>query len=75
MTKKASIKKVIRKRRSQSSNDEVLLLSSTVGVSEAALRLELYPPQIYDWRQRSVTSQVEVDQAAEIAQLSRQVAV
>ena len=48
MTKKASIKKVIRKRRSQSSNDEVLLLSSTVGVSEAALRLELYPSQIYD---------------------------
>ena len=60
--------------RSQSANDEALLLSPTVRVSEAALRLELYPPQIYDWRQRSVNSQVEVDQAAEIAQLSRHTA-
>ena len=78
MTKKASIKKVIRKRLSQSFKDEALLLSLTVGVSEAALQLGLHESQIYDWRRKkqreSETSQVEVDQAAEIARLKRQLA-
>jgi transposase len=78
MTKKISVKKVIRKRNSQSFIDEVLLLSSTVGVSEAALQLELHELQIYDWRRKqqreSETSQVEVDQAAELARLKRLVA-
>ena len=78
MTKKISVKKVIRKRHSQSFKDEALLLSSTVGVSEAALKLGPHESQIYDWRrkqqQESETSQVEVDQAAEIARLKRLVA-
>jgi transposase len=78
MTKKISVKKVIRKRHSQSFKDEMLLLSSTVGVSEAALQLGPHESQIYDWRRKqqreSETSQVEVDQAAEIARLKRLVA-
>jgi len=49
-----------------------------VGVSETAIQLGLPESQIYDWRRKQVldaeTSQVEVDQAVEIARIKCQLA-
>jgi transposase len=78
MTRKVSVKKETRKRHSQAFKDEALSLSETVGVPEAARQLGLHESQIYDWRRKlrvqADKTQIERDQATEIARLKRHLA-
>ena len=80
MTRKKAVNKGkdTRRRHTPAFKQETLLLADTVGVTEAALQLGLRGSQLYDWRRKlreqASTSQVERDQAAEIAQLKRQLA-
>jgi transposase len=78
MARKESGKKVVRNRYSQAFKDEAIALAGTVGVREAAHQLGLHESQLYDWRRKlqaqSNKSQVERDQAVEIARLKRQLA-
>ena len=80
MTRKKAVNKGkdTRRRHTPGFKQEALLLADTVGVTEAARQLGLHGSQLYDWRRKlreqASTSQVERDQAAEIAQLKRQLA-
>ena len=77
MTKQAS-KKTSRNRYPQEFRDEALALADKVGVSKAAKELGLHDSQLYGWRAKARAeadrSQVERDQAAEIACLKRKLA-
>jgi len=76
--KKQAKTKQKRNRYTQAFRDEALALAEKVGVAAAAKDLGLYDSQIYDWRRKAQAqanrSQVEQDQAVEIAQLKRKVA-
>ena len=67
-----------RQRYSQEFKDEALKLADTVGVTQAAKQLGVYESQIYQWRSKSQATKSksarEVEQAAEIAKLKRQLA-
>ena len=77
MTKQIT-KTMPRKRHSPEFREEALTLAEKVGVANAARELGLHDSQIYDWRARARAkadrSQVEQEQAAEIARLKRKLA-
>ena len=78
MTTHARKKKTIRRQHTPEFRAEALALAETVGVPTAAAELGLHESQIYGWRSKARAkaerSQVDQDQAAEIARLKRQLA-
>lgn len=76
--KQATKVKQKRKQHTQEFRDEALVLAERVGVTAAAQELGLHSSQLYDWRQkahrRQSQSEIEQNQATEIARLKRQLA-
>jgi len=78
MARRDQVKKTSRKRYSKEFKDEALALAQSIGVAAAAKELGLHESQLYAWRIKARSeqdqSEVERNQAAEIARLKRQVA-
>jgi transposase len=78
MTTRTGKKKTTRRQHTAEFRAEALALADKVGVPTAANELGLHESQIYGWRSKARAkaerSQVDQDQAAEIARLKRQLA-
>ena len=76
MTKKNRKLNSSRKPRSDEFKAEALKLAETIGVSAAAVELDINPNQIYSWRSKAINKQnrtVREDQlATEVARLKRE---
>jgi transposase len=68
----------IRKQRSDEFKAEALKLAQTIGVSAAAVELDINPNQIYSWRSKLNNTQQRSDRenqlATEVARLKRELA-
>jgi transposase len=77
MRKQSSKKTATRNHYPQGFRDEALALAQKVGVAQAAKDLGLNDSQLYGWRKKAQLqasrSQIEQDQAVEIARLKRKV--
>lgn len=77
MTKQAGMKKATR-RHAPEFRTEALALAEKIGVSKAAKELGLHESQLYGWRTKARAAQdrseLERQQAVEIARLKRQLA-
>jgi transposase len=78
MTKQTGKKKITRRQHAPEFRVEALALAEKIGVSKAAKALGLHESQLYGWRTKALASQdrseVEQQQAVEIAHLNRQLA-
>ncbi len=75
---KTASKKVTRRRHSPEFRNEALALADKLGVAKAASELGLHSSQLYGWRSKAKAgreqSDIEQQQAAEIARLKRRLA-
>lgn len=78
MTKRTGKNKTTRKQYPQEFKDEALALAEKIGVPKAARELGLHDSQLYGWRAKARAkqdqSEIEQNQAAEIARLKRKLA-
>jgi len=78
MTKQAGMKKATRRQHAPEFRTEALALAEKIGVSKAAKELGLHESQLYGWRTKARAAQdrseLERQQAVEIARLKRQLA-
>jgi transposase len=78
MTKQTGKKKATRRQHAPGFRAEALALAEKVGVPKAAKELGLHESQLYGWRTKARAAQdrseVEQQQAVEIARLKRQLA-
>ena len=78
MTKQTGKKTTTRRQHTPEFRTEALALAEKVGVSRAAKELGLHESQLYGWRTKAravqARSEVEQQQAVEIARLKRQLA-
>jgi transposase InsO family protein/transposase-like protein len=78
MTKQTKKRKTPRRQYTPEFRTEALALADKIGVTAAAEDLDLYASQLYSWRTKANTerskSNIERQQAAEIAKLKRQLA-
>jgi len=78
MTKQTGKKTTTRRQHTPEFRTEALALAEKVGVSRAAKELGLHESQLYGWRTKARAvqdrSEVEQQQAVEIARLKRQLA-
>jgi transposase len=78
MTNQTGMKKATRRQYTEEYRAEALALAERLGVSKAAKELGLHASQLYGWRTKARATQgrseVEQQQAAEIARLKRQLA-
>jgi putative transposase len=76
MTKQPKKHKIGRRQHTPEFRTQALALAEKIGVAAAARDLDLHDSQIYDWRSKAeallLTSDLEKQQAAEIAKLKRQ---
>ena len=78
MTKQTVKKKATRRQHAPEFRTEALALAEKIGVSKAAKELGLHESQLYGWRTKARAAQdrseLERQQAVEIARLKRQLA-
>jgi transposase len=78
MTRQTGKKKTVRRQHPPEFRAEALALAEKVGVSKAAKELGLHESQLYGWRTKARAAQdrseLERQQAVEIARLKRQLA-
>lgn len=78
MTKQSGKKTTTRRQHAPEFRAEALALAEKIGVSKAAIELGLHESQLYAWRTKARAardrSEVEQQQAVDIARLKRQLA-